>query len=479
MTHDDRELMFTPGWRLAEMVAAREVSPVELTEACLRRIDELEPKLHAFLHLAPEYAMNAAREAESAVMRGDELGPLHGVPIPIKDTEAVEGMPHTIGSLLYKDRIADADSLPAERIKGAGAIVVGKTNLPEFGHAGFTENRLGPPCCNPWNLDHTPGGSSGGSAAGVAAGVFPVGHGGDGGGSIRIPASFSGLYGIKGTQGRMPRRPAGDASFHPINHSSGGPITRDVRDSAVMMNVMAGPAPDAEYLTLQETPPDFTEALGRGVKGLRIAWSPDIGGAAVDGEVKAAAQRAAQSFEELGATVEEPGFKPDEFDNIRATFSTYWTARTYAGNPAALDQADLLTDYVRTDMEIGRERTAAEYIEALNNVGKYRAYVSEFFERFDLLMTPTTAVTALEHGKRPAVIGGVRVGNPMMDYFAFTYLFNLTGNTAANVPCGFSSAGLPIGLHVVGRLRDEETVLAASAGFEEAHPWADRKPPVS
>ena len=246
-----------------------------------------------------------------------------------------------------------------------------------------------------------------------------------------------------------------------------------------MMNVMAGPAPDAEYLTLQETPPDFTEALGRGVKGLRIAWSPDIGGAAVDGEVKAAAQRAAESFEELGATVEEPGFKPDEFDNIRATFATYWTARTYAGNPGALDQADLLTDYVRVDMEIGRDRTAAEYIEALNNIGKYRDYVSKFFESYDLLMTPTTAVTALEHGNRPAVIGGVRVGNPMMDYFAFTYLFNMTGNTAANVPCGFSSAGLPIGLHVVGRLRDEETVLAASAAFEEAHPWADRKPPVS
>ena len=277
----------------------------------------------------------------------------------------------------------------------------------------------------------------------------------------------------------MPRRPAGDASFHPINHSSGGPITRDVRDSAVMMNVMAGPAPDAEYLTLQETPPDFTEALGRGVKGLRIAWSPDIGGAAVDGEVKAAAQRAAQSFEKLGATVEEPGFKPDEFDNIRATFSTYWTARTYAGNPGALDQADLLTDYVRVDMEIGRDRTAAEYIGALNNIGKYRDYVSKFLENYDLLMTPTMAVTALEHGKRPAVIGGVRVGNPMMDYFPFTYLFNMTGNTAANVPCGFSSAGLPIGLHIVGRLRDEETVLAASAAFEEAHPWADRKPPVS
>ena len=417
MSHDDRELMFTPGWRLAEMVAAREVSPVELTEACLRRIDELEPKLHAFLYLAPEYAMDAAREAESAVMRGDELGPLHGVPIPIKDTEAVAGMPHTIGSLLYKDRIADADSLPAERIKGAGAIVVGKTNLPEFGHAGFTENRLGPPCCKP---------------------VEPEPH------ARRIERRIGGWCCGRGIPGwarrrrrrfhthpgliQRPLRDKGHAGPHappargrclvpPINHSSGGPITRDVRDSAVMMNVMAGPAPDAEYLTLQETPPDFTEALGRGVKGLRIAWSPDIGGAAVDGEVKAAAQRAAESFEELGATVEEPGFKPDEFDNIRATFSTYWTARTYAGNPGALDQADLLTDYVRVDMEIGRDRTAAEYIGALNNIGKYRDYVSKFFESYDLLMTPTTAVTALEHGKRPAVIGGVRVGNPMMDYF--------------------------------------------------------------
>ena len=479
MTHDDRELMFTPGWRLAEMVAAKEISPVELMKACLRRIDELEPKLHAFLFLAPEYAMDEARAAEAAVMRGDELGPLHGVPLPIKDTEAVKDMPHTVGSLIYKDRIADADSLPAERIKNAGAIVVGKTNLPEFGHAGFTENRLGPTCCNPWDLGHTPGGSSGGAAAGTAAGMFPIGHGGDGGGSIRIPCSFSGLFGIKGTQGRNPRRPAGDNSFHIMNHSSGGPMTRNVRDSALMMNVMAGPAPDAEYLTIQEDPPDFTQALGRGVKGLRIAWSPDLGGAAVDGEVKAAAQRAAESFEELGATVEEPGFKPDEFDNIRATFATYWKARTYAGNRDAMDQADMLTDYVRVDMETGRDLSAADYIYALNRVGKYRDYVSKFFEDYDLLMTPTTPVTALAHYNRPAVIGGVRVGDPMMDYFAFTYLFNLTGNTAANVPCGFNSAGLPIGLHIVGRHREEETVLAASAAYEEAHPWAHVRPPVS
>ena len=479
MAHDDRELMFTPGWRLAEMVAGKEVSPVELTDACLRRIDELEPKLHAFLHLAGDYATSAAREAESAVMRGESLGPLHGVPVPIKDTEAVAGMPHTMGSLLLKDHVSDEDSLPAERIKGAGAIVVGKTNLPEFGHAGFTENRLGEPCRNPWNLAHTPGGSSGGAAAGVAAGMFPVGHGGDGGGSIRIPSSFSGLFGIKGTQGRNPRRPSGKASWHVVNHSSGGPLTRDVRDSALMMNVMAGPSADAEYGTLPDAPPDFTGALGRGVKGLRIAWSRDLGGAVVDPEVADAAQRAAESFEEMGATVEEPGFKPDEFDEVRRTFFHYWTTRTYAGNPSALDQADLLTDYVRVDMEYGREMSGADYVEVLNNIGRYRDYTSRFMERYDLLMTPTTAVTALEIGKRPTVIGGTRVVNPMLDYFPFTYLFNLTGNPAASVPCGFSSAGLPFGLQVVGRLLDEETVLAASAAYEEAHPWADKRPPVS
>ncbi len=479
MAHDDRELMFTPGWRLAEMVAAKEISPVELTEAHFRRVERLEPKIHAFLHLAYDYAMDVAREAEAAVMRGDDLGPLHGVPIPIKDTEAVAGMPFTVGSLLYQGRIAEEDALPVERIKNAGGIVTGKTNLPEFGHAGFSANRLGEPCRNPWNLDHTPGGSSGGAAAGVAAGMFPFGHGGDGGGSIRIPCSFSGLFGLKGTQGRNPRRPTGKGSWHIMNNSSGGPLTRNVKDSALMMSVMAGPSPDAEYLTIQEEPPDFIAALGRGVKGLRIAWSRDYGGAVVDPEVADAAQRAAESFEELGATVEDPGFKPAEFDEIRQTWYDFWTIKTYAGNPAALEQADMLTDYVRVDMEYGRTKSGADYVYTLNNIGRYRDYVTRFLEEYDLLMTPTMAVTALEISGPPAVIGGTRVANPMLDYFPFTYLINLTGNPAASVPCGFSAAGLPIGLHVIGRMRDEGTVLAASAAYEEAHPWADKRPPVS
>ena len=248
----DRELGFTPTYKLGELIRTKSISPVELTESHLRRADVLDPQLGIFITRISDMAMDAARESEAAVMRGDSLGPLHGVPVPVKDTEPMSEVIWTHGSLTYKDDIAQFDSLPISRLKAAGAIITGKTNTPENGFAGTTENRLGPPARNPWDPIKTPGGSSGGAAAAVASGLTSFASGGDGGGSIRIPAAFTGVYGIKATQGRVPRsgNSIRNAGFNIMNNATSGPLTRTVRDAAEALSILSGYDPMGEYLSL-------------------------------------------------------------------------------------------------------------------------------------------------------------------------------------------------------------------------------------
>jgi aspartyl-tRNA(Asn)/glutamyl-tRNA(Gln) amidotransferase subunit A len=467
-----------------ELIVARKLSPVEVVEAALRRIGELDGRLHAFITVTDGLAMQQARDAERAVIRGDELGPLHGVPVSIKDLEGVKGVRQTNGSLLHSEDVSGRDALCVERLRSAGAIIIGKTNTPEYGAAGTTENRLGAPTANPWDLSRTAGGSSGGAAASVAAGITAFAQGSDGGGSVRIPASFCGIFGIKATQGRVPRRSSGVHSFHPLNNSSVGPLSRDVRDSAVALTVLSGPALDAEAGTIDTPPPDFTKALGRGVKGLRIAWSPDFGGVAVDHEVVEVCERAAKLFEEMGADVDRSDFKPDAPEAVFDAFVTYAAAKSYAMNKTALERKDQLTDYFLAALERGRQVTGEEMFLAVSRLGKYQSYTSEFFRKFDLLLSPTLAVPAFKIGELPDVIGGKRVFSTRLGFYPFTYPFNATGNPAASVPCGFAqtgknSEGLPVGLQVVARHGDEQTMFAAAAAFEQARPWAHRRPPVS
>ena len=456
------ELAFTPAYRLRELIAQKQLSPVELTEGCLERIDSLNPKLNAFLTVTADEALQAAREAEKAVMSGDELGPLHGVPTSIKDLEDTKGIRTTRGSLVYKDRVPDQDELVVERIKAAGGIILGKTNTPEFGSSGTTENRLGDDCRNPWNSEMVSGGSSGGAGASVASGMNPIAQGSDGGGSIRIPSAFCGIYGIKATQGRVPRRRAGLGSWNPVNFSCIGPMARTVRDGAIFLQVMSGPHPDAEPGTLLTESPDFTASLEQGVTGLRIAWSPDLGSIPVEPEVREKAERAARVFEELGASVEPAEFEVD-LANLRLSVGKMSDAIAYVKNGELLeDKADLLMPYVRENIEAGKGVTSAEYVEALNKLEQYRAYMARIFTRYDLLMTPTLAVPAFPCGEHPEVIDGQQV-EKIGGYTPFTAFFNWSGNPAASAPCGFSSDGLPIGLHIVGRREDEVSVLRASA----------------
>jgi aspartyl-tRNA(Asn)/glutamyl-tRNA(Gln) amidotransferase subunit A len=472
----DQNLAFTPASELRELIASKQLSPVELTEMYLRRIEEMNPTLNAFLTITAEQAMETARKAEAAVVRGDALGPLHGIPTSIKDLVPTKGVRTTRGSLTLKDWIPDEDDAVVDRIKGAGAIILGKTNTPEFGLSGTTENRLGDDCRNPWNPERVSGGSSGGAAASLAAGLNPIAQGSDGGGSIRIPASFCGVYGIKGTQGRVPRKYSTQQGHLPINFSQIGPMSRTVLDSAIFMNVMAGPHPQDPGSALGE-PPDYTAELSKGVKGLRIGWSPDFGSAAVDPEVLQATQKAAEVFQELGANVEPAGLEID-ISALQRLYVTITNVSHYMAYGWALEEhPEMLMDYVHSNIKNGKAVTGAQYAMATSELAQHRSKVAAYFDDFDLLLTPTLAVPAFPCGQRPVVIGGKDVSSK--GHYPFTFAFNMSGNPAASVPCGFSSDGMPIGLHIVGRRLDEVTVLQASAAFEQARPWAQHRPAVS
>ena len=470
----DRDLAFTPAHKLMEMVAQKQVSPVELTELYLRRIEELNPKLNAFLTVTGDEAMAGARAAEKAAAEGKDLGPLHGIPISIKDLEATAGIRTTVGSLFFKDYVPDKDSGTAERVRNSGAILLGKTNTPEFGMRGTTENKLGDACRNPWDTTRTPGGSSGGAAAALAAGLCPLATASDAGGSIRIPGSFSGVYGIKPTLGRVPRfggvaRPAPNPAAQP------GPMSRTVRDTALLLQVLAGPD-DRDANMRREQPPDFLADLDSGVRGLRIAWSADLGYGTVDPEVVKVTSEAARVFEELGASVDEPGITMEQpFSRMGPIVA----ANGYASYGHHLeDRPEDLTDYARGRLEKGSQVTGLHYARALRELELLKFQMTSLMEKYDLLLTPTMAVPAFVVGEHPSEIAGRSVEKEWA-FNPFNLVFNLTGQPAASVPCGFSSGGMPIGLHVIGRMWDEVTVLRASAAFEQVRPWADKRPPVS
>ncbi len=473
------DLSYTPAHVLRDLIAAKRLSPVELMEFTLDRIERLDGQLGAFVTVMADHAMRQARAAEEAVMQGRALGPLHGIPVPIKDLEGVRGVRFSQGSLV-DDGVAPANAMCTDRVRAAGGIVVGKTNTPEHGHNATTENRVMGPARNPWDPTRTPGGSSGGAAVAVAAGMTAIAQGSDGGGSIRIPGSLSGVYGIKATQGRVPRRRVDEHSDSIFNNSSVGPMTRDVRDAAIFLNALAGPAADAEYGTLPEAPPDFTAALTRGVAGLRVGLDTSgMGGAGCDAEVREAVAAAARVFADLGAEVEEVEYAPDDHQTITRTFLDLFCIRAYgrwSGQLHDPQRAARLTGYFTEDLERGRRSQGADYLACMNRIGRYRTHAARYFAGHDLLLTPATATTAFPIGEYPQAPGGAPVTHRRFGFTPFTYLFNLSGNPAATVPCGFDAAGLPIGLQIAGNQRDEMAVLAASAAFEAARPWAAKRP---
>ena len=384
----DQNLAFAPASELLGLIRSKQVSPVELTQLYLDRIDRLDPQLNSYLLVTHEQAMADARAAEGALMRSDDdLGPLHGLPVSIKDTQMTAGVTTTSGSLIFADRVPDRSAAIVERVLGAGAIMLGKTNAPEFGLVASCDNRLGDAARNPWNTDRSPGGSSGGAAAALAAGLCPLATGGDGGGSIRIPSGFCGVYGIKPTQGRVSSYNGAD---HTISSpfSQQGPMSRTVRDSALLLQVVAGYDP-RDPGSLREPVPDFLAAVDRGVEGLRVAWSPDYGFASVEPEVLDVTSRAAQVFQELGCRVEESDLA---MESPYDAYGPIYETAAYANYGHYLESGDdRLTDYGREFIGWGAKITGADYARALGARERLIAQMTDLFDDYDLLLSPTLA----------------------------------------------------------------------------------------
>ncbi|MFQ5896947.1 MAG: amidase [Candidatus Methylomirabilia bacterium] len=467
------ELCWMSAVELAGAIRRKRVSPVEVVSAVLARIERLNPTLNAYCTVTAEAARRAARAAERALMRkGARLGPLHGVPFSIKDLLITKGVRTTWGSRLYDDHIPSEDAPAVERLTAAGGILVGKTNTPAFGWIGATHNLVFGITRSPWNPEQTPGGSSGGAGAAVASGMAPLAVGTDGGGSIRIPASFSGIFGIKPSFGRVPVYPFSAAWS--LSHA--GPMTRTVADAALMLNVLAGPD-ERDLASLPAQQIDFLKSLrGKSLKGLRVAWSPDLGYATVDPEVQTVCEKAARQFREFGCRVEAagPGW-PSPHEAWEVIFCGGIATRLAPYLPERRQEIE--GGLVRI-IEDALKWSPTEYVQAWFDRLTFCDHVRKFFARYDLLLTPTVACPPFRVGiDNPAEIAGRPI--PIYGWIPFTYPFNLTGQPAASVPCGFTRDGLPIGLQIVGRRFDDQTVLRASACFEAAQPWAGKRPPIS
>ena len=453
--------MLTAG-ALLERYREGSLSPVEATQAALDRIDRHNRRLNAFNLVDPEAALAAARASEERWRLGVPRGRLDGCPVSIKDILLTEGWPTLRGS---KTTVADQDwneDAPAvARLKEHGAVLLGKTTTPEFGWKGVTDSPLDGITRNPWNPAATPGGSSGGASAALASGMGPLALGTDGGGSVRIPAGFTGIYGLKPSFGRVPAYPL--SPFGTVSHI--GPMTRSVADAALLVTVIAEPdARDAYGLPYDGG--DYSQGLDDGVEGLRIAYSPSLGGHQVDPEVAALVAKAAWSFAELGATVEIA--EPD-LSGADAVFRCLW----YAGAANLMRRFDA---GAQEQMDPGFREIAAEgagyslldYLAAVSRREALTVAANRFHGDYDLLLTPSLPMTAFEAGLEVPKDSGME---RWPDWTPFSYPFNLTQQPAASLPCGLTAKGLPVGLQIVGPRYGDALVLRASRAFETAHPW--------
>lgn len=472
MTNED--LCYTPATELVDRMKSKDLSPVELTQALLDRIDALNPKLNAFVTIHPEQSLAAAQHAEDAIQKGEDLGSLHGLPISIKDLSHTKGVRTTSGSKVHENFIPDENAPVVERMLGAGAISLGKTNTPEFGWLAISDNELFGPTGNPWDPTRTSSGSSGGAASATAAGMAPISLGSDGGGSIRHPASFCGLVGMKATFGMIPKH-AGHEGWPSLSHN--GPLTRTVADAALAMDVLTGYDPRDMFSTPLPHQ-DFLKNLQRDLKGLRVAWSTDMGHAEVDPQVREHFEKSIAAFEEMGCEVVQS--HPD-LDDAREIFKGVMFVEAVGADlqhvreDGSSDMTPPLTQFINKRKDI----YARDYMDALTKRQALYSRVHTFMQDIDLLLTPTMAIPAFEHPKPdlsdyPHTVNDVEVSST--GWHPFTFPFNLTGQPAATVPCGFTNEGLPVGLQIVGRKFEDLLVMQACAQFEQARPWADKRP---
>jgi amidase len=470
----DRDLCFTPATQLVRLFRARKASPLEVMQAVLARIDAVNPQLNACVTVARESALGAARAATAKLKRGAVVPPLHGVPVTIKDLTPTKGMRTTWGSKIYEHHVPEDDALIVERLKAAGAIVVAKTNTPEFGAGGNTFNAVFGATRNPWNPALTCGGSSGGAAVALATGMGPIAEGSDLGGSLRMPAAFCGVVGFRTTPGLVPKYPV-DLAWDSLSVT--GPMARTLADVALMLSVVAGPD-DRAPLSYNVDTREFAKAVrAPSIKGWRMAWTPDLNGLLpVDDEVTRVAEGATRVFRSLGARLEAacPDFS-EVHEIVLATRGLSMVAVHADKLPQWKDQ---MQKGLVWNIEQGLSLTPREIARGEKLRTQLWHRVRAFMATRDLLILPTTSVPPFPvEQPYPTEINGKRL-ETYIQWAYLTYGITLTGLPAISVPCGFTKNGLPVGLQIVGRRRQEAAVLRAAAAFEAAAPWADRIPPT-
>jgi aspartyl-tRNA(Asn)/glutamyl-tRNA(Gln) amidotransferase subunit A len=459
---------------LASMILRRQVAPVDVAESALARVAALNDRLLAFCTIDPEQVRAQARRVEQQIMAGQTVGPLCGVPIAIKDLIFTSDLVSTGGSTAYRDFVPDEDDITVERLCAAGAIILGKTNVPEFGMGIGSQNPVFGVSRNPWNPARTPGGSSGGSAIAVATGMAPGALGSDGGGSIRGPSSYCGTYGLKPSFGRVPLYPGCRDTRYPglsgwESLETIGPMTRTVADAAVMLDVIAGPDPRDRHSRPRGSE-TFADLADTDVSGLRVAWTTDFGGyAGVDENIRRAVEAAARRFEALGAHVENATpFTEDPIEVFLAIVALDFDI--VAMRKMAAEQPDSVNS--RLAGLLAREWTFEQASTALTARRTLYNQVWRFFESYDLLLTPTTPTAAFELGlPGPREVGGVPV-TAEQPAPSFVRAFNLTGNPAASIPAGWTEDGLPIGLQIVGNHLADHLVLRGVTGVRAGRPLA-------
>ncbi|ASK61967.1 glutamyl-tRNA amidotransferase [Virgibacillus phasianinus] len=452
---------------LVKRIKSKSISPVEVMNHYMNEIDKHNDQVNAFVTMNP-HSMEEAKQAEQDVQQGKQLGPLHGVPVGIKDLTPTKGIKTSFGTKVFADHVPDRDATIVKRLKAAGAIIMGKTNTPDFGHKGTTDNLLFGATKNPWNLEKTAGGSSGGSAAAVAAGMVPFAEGSDGGGSIRIPASFCGVYGFKPSYGRIPMDNSLANAFgsnNPfVNHGS---LSRTVRDAALFVDVTQGPS-TTDPFSLPRFDEELLEQLEGSLQGVKIAYTKDFGMYTVDKEVLHIVDQQVERLRELGAEVEEISMDFDmTLHQFLGFFKNTWYASASAGGSAMLrDYPELLTPSYHTMIERGYDVSTSEYIGYQQKRTAVWRELQRHFERFDLIMSPSLSVPAFDYQLLgPEEIEGKKI-EADSDWM-MTHIYNMTGLPAASIPAGFTKSGLPIGMQLAGNRFNDGLVLRASLAYEK------------
>lgn len=452
-------------WQIADGVRSGDLSAKEVLETFLERIEAYNSELVAFVHIDVERARSQAADVDRKIGAGEDAGPLAGIPIGVKDLENAAGMPTTHGSVLFKDNMAEADSIQVSRLREAGCVVVGKTAAPEFGIYAFTSTDLHGTTRNPWNLDRTPGGSSGGSAAAVAAAIVPIATGSDGLGSIRIPASYSGILGLKATFGRVPRGSSVESSYG----GNYGPMARTPRDAARYLDCVVGPD-ERDQFSLPHPGFRYEDKLDELPEGLRATWSSDLGYGTCAAEVARIARDAASALASAGAFTWID--KPVELKDMGVASGIIGSPERWArlGKFWPERRADM-SPFLQFMMERSLEMTDIDqYARAHERRWQNNQTLAAVFADVDLIVTPTTSTTAFAaEGPMPTEIDGRKI-KPIHS-ITFTPPFNFSGHPAISIPCGFDSEGLPVGLQIVGRRHTDHVLLALARAFEQTRPW--------